>query len=268
MSSHLQIRGHRVQQSRVRESMRRVDPIGVVYRWSQTIHRRAYHVSCPNALWHIDGNHALIRWKLVVHGGIDGYSRLIVYLQCAGNNKARTVLNLFLKATSRHGWPSRVRSDPGGENTLVALFMVLHRGVGRGSHLVGPSVHNQRIERLWRDVYTGCNSLFYHLFHYLEDTALLDPNNDIHLYALHYVYIPRINEALSLFVCAWNRHQLRTAGSFSPQQLWVSGMLQYMHSQHSAVHDYFEAQQEEYGIDWNGPIPDIETDHTVIVEMF
>ena len=131
---------------------------------------------------------------------------------------------------------------------------------------MGPSVHNQRIERLWRDVYTGCNSLFYHLFHYLEDTALLDPNNDIHLYALHYVYIPRINEALSLFVCAWNRHQLRTAGSFSPQQLWVSGMLQYMHSQHSAVHDYFEAQQEEYGIDWNGPIPDIETDHTVIVE--
>ena len=24
----------------------------------------------PNALWHIDGHHALIRWRLVTHGGL------------------------------------------------------------------------------------------------------------------------------------------------------------------------------------------------------
>ena len=42
---------------------------------------RCYHVCMPNSLWHIDGHHKLIRWRIIVHGGIDGYSRLPMYLQ-------------------------------------------------------------------------------------------------------------------------------------------------------------------------------------------
>ena len=37
-----------------------------------------------------DGHHKLVRWGLVTHGGIDGYSRLVFYLQCSGNNRAST----------------------------------------------------------------------------------------------------------------------------------------------------------------------------------
>ena len=29
-----------------------------------------------------DGQHKLVRWGFVTHGGIDGYSRLVVYLHC------------------------------------------------------------------------------------------------------------------------------------------------------------------------------------------
>ena len=51
----------------------------------------------PNALWHIDGCHKLIRWCLVIHGGIDGFSRLIVY-KVSPNNRAETVFNVFIEA--------------------------------------------------------------------------------------------------------------------------------------------------------------------------
>ena len=67
------------------------------------------------------------------------------------------------------------------------------------SIITGPSVHNKRIERLWRDVFGGVIKLYYRLFYYLEEQHLLNPNNEHHLYALHYVYIPHINQALADF---------------------------------------------------------------------
>ena len=58
MQGYLTRLGHRIQQSRVRESMVRTDPEGVR---CTTVQRRCYSVSSPNALWHIDGHHRLIR---------------------------------------------------------------------------------------------------------------------------------------------------------------------------------------------------------------
>ena len=71
-------------------------------------------MSMPNSLWHIDGYHKLIRWRIVIHGGIDGYSRLPVYLQASINNRADTVLNCFLSAVATYGLQLRVQCDRGG----------------------------------------------------------------------------------------------------------------------------------------------------------
>lgn len=118
----LRSRGLHVQRWRIREIMRKIDPVGTALRWNQVVYRRKYSVPGPNALWHIDGHHKLIHWRLVIHACIDGYSRLIVYLHCANNNFASTVLDLFKGGVRRCGLPSRTRSDHGLENVGVALI--------------------------------------------------------------------------------------------------------------------------------------------------
>ncbi|KAL5488692.1 hypothetical protein EMCRGX_G017672 [Ephydatia muelleri] len=111
--------GVSVSRRRVRESLVRVNPTGVELRASTSVIRRAYSVPCSNALWHIDGLHCLIRWRIVIHGGIDGYSRQVVYLGASNNNKSETVLQLFLEATRAYRWPSRV-----SETDLFCLHYV------------------------------------------------------------------------------------------------------------------------------------------------
>ena len=63
MTGFLKARGIVLQQSRIREAMRRVNPEGTLSRALriQCLNRRSYQVASPLALWHIDGNHKLIR---------------------------------------------------------------------------------------------------------------------------------------------------------------------------------------------------------------
>ena len=70
---------------------------------------------------------------------------------------------------------------------LASQHMLDHCGSERRSVLVGSSVHNRRMERLWRDMHRCVTGMHHNL---------LNPINEIHLYALHYVFLPRINRAL------------------------------------------------------------------------
>ena len=75
---------------------------------------------------------------------MDGKSRTVIYLDVSNDNKSETNLAAFMQGVQKYGVPMRTRSDKGGENVLIARYMLEIRGVGRGSHICGRSVHNQR----------------------------------------------------------------------------------------------------------------------------
>ncbi|XP_067653272.1 uncharacterized protein [Haliotis asinina] len=239
MNGYLRSDGVCVQRSRVRTVLATGDPVGTATRWGRTVARRTYSVPSPNSLWHMDAHMKLNRWSLITHGFVDGFSRYITALECTDNNKADDVLRMFVQASDKYGLPSRVRSDHGMENIKVAYAMNLIRGHQRASHITGRSVHNQRIERLWRDVHKEVTETFYKEFYAFEDDGILDVMNSQHIYALHFVYVPEINRRLTSFRCGWNSHRMRTEGNRSPEQLWIDGILNNANSGHTSVEEIF-----------------------------
>ena len=77
MDGLLRAQGCIVQRQRIHDALWAADPEGVQFRLRHCLRRREYHVESPNALWYVDGYHKLVRWKIVIHGGIDGYSRIM-----------------------------------------------------------------------------------------------------------------------------------------------------------------------------------------------
>jgi hypothetical protein len=60
-----------------------------------------------------------------------------VGLRASTNNRAITVLDVFLDAADKHGYPSRMRGDRGGENISCAIYMVMQNGSNRALFMRG-----------------------------------------------------------------------------------------------------------------------------------
>ena len=159
------------------------------------------------------------RWRLVIHSGVDGFTRIPVFIHCSTDNKATTVLELFLNAVENYGLPSRVRS---GKGVYVEPSASRTR---KRQHDLWCNVHNQRIERLWRDVFGSVIKLYYEIFYQPEDLELLDPSSELDLFSLHYVFVPKINKHLNIWKNGWVNHKLSSEAQYTPLQLFISRML-------------------------------------------
>ena len=118
-----------------------------------------------------------------------------------------------------------------------------------------PIVFHRRIERLWKDVNSSCVNSFREILFDLEQNWKLDLDNEVHMWAVHYIYLPRVNASLAEFVNAHNHTKIRTAGNKSPWQLWINGM--------PGAEDIIKADDQIvaedgdlYGLDPDAPEPD------------
>ena len=154
-------------------------------------------------------------------------------------------MELFKDGVRRYQLPQRVRGDRGGENVLVADFMIQHRGIGNSSYIAGSSVHNTRIERLWRDMRTHTIQFYIVFFTFLETNHGMELGNLLHIYTLQYLFLPRINDELRQFIDIWNNHKLSTEHHRSPHQL----LNDLSESTATAIH--IDESDTDYGVDNN-----------------
>ncbi|KAG6848987.1 hypothetical protein H0H93_012214 [Arthromyces matolae] len=247
--------GHRVSRARIRASYERVmgAPAGLNVR---LVGRRTYSVPGPNSLWHHDGQHGLIKYRIVIHAFVDGYSRMVTAIQASDNNQAETVLNLFHQGRAVFGTPSRVRGDHGVENLRVAEFMESNFGSERGSYIWGRSVHNIRIERLWRDITRHWGSKWKNFFLDLEANNELDITEDAQIWLLHTLFLPQINDDAATWARGWNSHNVRINGQRerSPSDMFFFGQLEHgIRDLEIEANDIDVLEQEEialFGVDW------------------
>lgn len=242
LHGYMRSRNVRVTREDLRASINRTDVVfnGAEYRLRRRIKRRVYKVEGPGHLWHGDGCHKLRKWGLVVHAAIDGFSRFFTFIRCSDNNRSDTVLALFKEAVELYGCPSRLRVDKGGENFGMARLMLDIRGLNRNSVIFGPSTHNQRIERSWRDVTKEVLDYYRNLFDYLESKLNFTVSHKQVLYLFHHFFLDAINADLAEFKSSWNHHGLRTEHNKSPAQLML------LHNDSSAA---IEVDVENYGVE-------------------
>ena len=99
-----------------------LDPEEVELRARRRLKWRQYITKGPNHLWHIDGYDKLKPFGFCIHGAINGFSWLILWLDVRYTNNDPTVISkYFVDCVRQLGGTARVRrADCGTENGYVA----------------------------------------------------------------------------------------------------------------------------------------------------
>ena len=93
----------------------------------------------------------------------------------------------------------------------------------------------------------------------MEEAGILSRVNDIHLFVLHFVFLPRINRGLGRLTSAWNNHPIRTERNWSPLQIWTIGMVDIWNNRITGILDVTHGTAiddlEWFGYDPDAPAP-------------
>lgn len=213
--------GLSVHKETVRHALRVLDPEGVDMRLRHRLRRRQYKGRGPNFLWHIDGYDKLKPYGFCIHGGIDGYSRRILWLEVGvSNNDPAFIAKYFVDCVMEVGGTARiVRADNGTENTYVASIQRFLRNNSNDSFacdksfMYGRSVSNQRIEAWWSQLRRGCTDWWMQHFKELRENGLYCDSNPVQVDCLRFSYMDLIRDDLHRFANLWNNHLIRPSSN-------------------------------------------------------
>ena len=102
-----------------------------------------------------DGHDELKPYGFSIDGGINGFSRRVLWLEVSTSNKMPEVIaKYYLDAVKRNGLPVNVKADVGTEYSLVQPIHLLLRNIDGSepdleSFSIVTSPANQRIEAFW-----------------------------------------------------------------------------------------------------------------------
>ena len=155
-----------------------------------------------------------------IHGCIGGYSRKIIWLKTIhSNNDPFVVGTIFLdNVKDAEGCPSRVRSDCGSENVVLAAIQSYLRRSHQdqysrlNSHIYGTSHSIQRIECWWPHYRRYRSTGIIIFFKGLIDDDIYNLADPLHLQTARFCFGGLLQKDQdSVFEC-WNTHRIRPSG--------------------------------------------------------
>ena len=107
---------------------------------------------------------------------------------------------------------------------------------------------------MWVDITAQIGSSWAEAFTELELAHGLDINNPNHIWLLHHLFLPMLNEQLAFFAESWNHHkiQIRDGPNRSPMDMFGFDMLVHgiRGDQLPQNESLTEEEIEIYGVDW------------------
>lgn len=194
----------------VRQTLKEVDPEGVLERRNRTIRRRIYDTNGPLDVVHIDGNDKLKRFGFAIHGCMDGFSRKLLWLKvCTTNNDPLVIVNYYLQFLRRYKMvPQLLRMDKGTENIYCRDLQLFFTN-SETSFLNAASTRNQRIESYWSRLKKFKLSWWIKYFDTLIREFIYTPSNNFHVEALLFCFMPVIQSELNESLKLWNSRNIR-----------------------------------------------------------
>jgi len=251
-------RGMRIQRSRLRECIHRVDPNGPKQRCNAGIllvnsrtsmgenkepKTKTMHVKkessgiqvpancpAPNSIWRIDTMEKLERWKIGITFGLDMFSRMMVFMVASnvGAGQVENIDGTFRSSVKRYSWPDMISTDDKDEKVLIWKAMVEEKG----DLSVEMSTKLERVQWVTiikNDLSNNILTPLIDTFTQLEIEGSLHISNDTDLFCLHFVYLPRINKLLQDFACCYNSCCIPRGSGATPSQIF------YAHNEHMNI---------------------------------